>query len=214
MSDNSSSKPFWLSLLFVAIQVFFVFTLVSPEVLEENMLKEVDYMDGTFGKTSTDAIVLSATSDTDYLFYESGFYDTVKGWIFPKDYLTGKSINEKYFDNDFWLSIDNVLIGLSYNFQFILLRLYGLTPWVFLSAIIITASIISGYLQREVKKHGFEYSSPLKHGLAKRVIYLVPMLFVLFVIFPFAMPVMVAPIFVILISIAISFVVSNTIKRV
>ena len=214
MEQKSSSKPFWLTLLFVVLQVFFVFTLVSPQVLEDNMLKEVSYLDETFGKKATDNIVMKATNNTDYLFYESGFYGTLRGWIFPKEFLESRVIEDRYFDTEFWIAIDNVLIGVSYNIQFILLRIYGLFPWAALSIIITTASIISGYLQREVKKHGFEYSSPLKHGLAKRAIYFTPIIFVLFLIFPFAIPTEIAPIFVVFISIAISFVISNTIKRV
>ncbi|NGZ66610.1 DUF4400 domain-containing protein [Vibrio aestuarianus subsp. cardii] len=215
MSDNKSSKPFWILAMLLASQILFVMTLLIPEFVEKNMMQELVYIESAYGKEEADYIVNSVVSKSNSLMYESGVVEQIRQVLLPKKYIEhGISDDEKFFDDGFWFQVDSTIHNIVLNVQYALLRIYSMIPWVGLSVVIFSASIVSGYLSREIKKHGFEYSSPLRHGLSKKLIYSMPIIITIYLFIPIAIPVYITPIFSIIIATSLNMVVSNTIKRV
>ncbi|ELA9367461.1 DUF4400 domain-containing protein [Vibrio parahaemolyticus] len=215
MSDNKTSKPFWILAIVFASQILFVMTLLSPEFVEKNMMQELEYIESAYGELEADRIVNSVVSKSNSLMYESGFVDNIREVLLPKKYIEmGVSDDTKFFDDEFWFHVDSTIHNIVLNVQYALLRIYSMGPWVGLSMIVFIASMISGYLSREIKKHGFQYSSPLRHGVSKKIIYSMPVVIMVYLFIPLAIPVYIIPVFSMIIAISINMVVANTIKRV
>lgn len=215
MSNSKSSKPLWILMMLFASQALFVLTLLSPDFVERNMLAEVDYIKFAYGEEEADKIVDNTVSKSNSIMYDSGLIDNIRHMLLPKQYVeTGLSDDQKFFDNRFWFYVDSAIQNIVLNVQYALLRVYSVAPWVGLSVVIFLASIISGYLSREIKKHGFEYSSPLRHGMSRKVIYSMPVIFVVYIFTPVAIPIYIIPLFSIIIAFSLNIIVANTIKRV
>jgi len=181
----------------------------------KNMESELEGMVSVYGVDKTTEIYNKALEHSDSLMFDSGFIHYVEKLLLPKEYIEHQAVEDRViFDTKFWSAVSNAINNIPINTQYILLRIYGLVPWVFMAIVVITASLLSGYLTREVKKQGFEYSSPLRHGLARRLIYAVPLGLLLFFLVPLSLPIYLVPCGVIILAVSINLLIANTIKRV
>lgn len=214
--DKKTSKlPFIVVVVGLLMQVILVISLVSPTYLKNSMNNELQSMSDVYGEDEALSIYMKASDQMEELLYDSGFILKLRNVVFPKEYLYNNETSDgKVFNTKFWDGVDNVLNNIVLNVQYVLMRIYGFIPWAFLTMIILSASIISGYYQREIKKHGFEYSSPMRHGIAKRFIYFLPCLICMFLLMPIAIPVYFFPIVIVLFSFNVTLLIANTIKRV
>ncbi|MEZ8967635.1 DUF4400 domain-containing protein [Vibrio breoganii] len=215
VQTDYSKKPFWLVMFIIVSQIIFLASLVSPESVRESMIDEVQYMRGVYGDSATLSIYDSAKTMSDKVLHESGFAEKTKTILLPEEYRRTRQVEDnKNFNTGFWVIVERVIDGVMVNIEFALLRIYAVKPWLLMAVLVLVASTITGFLHREVKKHGFEYSSPLRHGIARRIIYLLPIIGYLLVVTPIAMPPHVYPIVLAVCGLCVAFMVSNTIKRV
>ncbi|GAD89962.1 hypothetical protein VHA01S_030_00370 [Vibrio halioticoli NBRC 102217] len=210
-----STKPLWLVVIIVVSQIIFLASLVSPQSVRESMVSEVQYMRTVYGDDSTFSIYNDAQNMSDKVLYDSGFESKVKAFFLPEEYRRTKQVTDmKNFNTGFWDVSERVIDGFFVNAEFAILRIYAVKPWLLMMLLVVTASLVTGLMQREVKKHGFEFSSPLRHGLARRLLYILPLLLYLTVVTPLAMPPYIYPTILGFVGLAIMLIVSNTIKRV
>lgn len=209
------TKPFWLVLFIIASQIIFLVSLVSPESVRNNMVDEVAYMQSIYGDDYTRSIFNDAQDMSDQLLYASGFARKTKEILLPEEYRrTGRVSDTKNFDTGFWAFCEKVIDGFMVNVEFAFLRIHAVKPWLLMMVLVFSASIVTGLMQRQVKKHGFEFSSPLRHGIAKKLMYWMPILLYLAIVTPIAMPPHIYPATLGVIGVAIMNILSNTIKRV
>lgn len=72
-------------------------------------------------------------------------------------------------------------------------RLSTLLLWAPYVLLILVPFTVDGWMQRERRKHTFEFSSPVKHGYAMMAIGILPLAFLAVVTAPFVLPPVVAP---------------------
>ena len=213
MSESSkSSKPFWVVVILILTQFVFVVSLVSKDTIEGSIKQELSYMIDTFGYEKTAQIYEKAVDSTAA---NSGGLYQLKKLLLPEEFLsTGQVSDRNTFNTKFWMTVEGAIDNLSLNLEFFLLRVYALSPWAILSLVILSAAGMTGYLLREIKKQGFEYSSPLRHGLAKKGLYYMPLLAYLFFMIPIAIPPIAFPVLIGLVGLSVTLILSNTMKRV
>lgn len=219
MSDvddsKSGSKPLWLAVILILSQVLIFISVISPEALERTINQELEMMVGVYGLDSTQSIYNSSLNKSDEWLYESGVIKAIRGQFLPPEYLENGFVTDtKVFNTDFWVVVDRSINNLALNVEFTLLRMYSFGQWVYLFGIMIIASVMSGFLFREIKKHGFEYSSPLRHGVSRKLIYIMPLIVYVMLVLPLAMHPFFYPLLISILCLTMAFFLSNTIKRV
>ncbi len=215
--DDNESRKLTITALIVSIvcPLLLLATLFFPEVLERNISKELEGMTTLLGDQQVHDMYSDALGMSDSILVDTGFIDKVREVLLPHEYLNGEVIDEDLVLNTkFWGAIDKAIYGFALNIDLALLRLLTLKVWLALMLVFTAASISSGYWIREIKKHGFEYSSPMRHGIGRRVMYTLPLIAMLYLVVPFALPVYCVPIAILLYSLSIMIIVANTIKRV
>lgn len=207
--------PFIFTVLLYTLIPILAIAIFSPNYVKESMGIELANMVEVHGEDNTYAIYENSLIVVQSVFYESGVMPELRNALLPREYLeTGRVTDGEQLGSTLWLKVDDILTNIVLNGQYMIIRLYSMVPWVAIFFIVVTASVLSGYLMREIKKHGFEYSSPLRHGLSKRLIYWFPFIWYIFLVLPVVMPVYVVPITICIFAFTISLLVSNTIKRV
>jgi hypothetical protein len=187
MSDaddkKGGSKPLWLAIILILSQVLIFLSIVLPESLEKTMNHELEMMVGVYGIDDTQRIYDRSLAKSDEWLYDSGVIDSIRGKLLPPEYIekgyVTDSSDEHVFGTPFWIKMDRAIHNVALSVEFSLLRVYSFSKWIYLLVLMFVASIASGYLFREIKKHGFEYSSPLRHGVSRRMLYMMPLLFIL-----------------------------------
>lgn len=188
--------------------------LFFPQTIESNMNAELASVAGLIGEQATMELYQSVLNRSDSLLIQSGFIGELREILLPAEYLRGEPVvDDILLGQKTWEAIDNAIYGFALNVDFTLFRLYSFKMWVLAIIIFTIAAATSGYWMREIKKHGFEYSSPLRHGLGRRTLYSLPVIALLYLILPLALPVYFVPLATVVYSGAILVVVSNTIKR-
>ena len=202
-------------MILIFTQLVFILSMVSKDTIQGSMKQELSYMIDTYGYDQTADIYEKSVNSTTALTEDSGVLGGLKKLLLPEEYLSsGRVLDEGFFNTSFWEAIEGAIDNLSLNVEYFLLRLYGLTPWVILGVVLLSASVFTGYMLREIKKQGFEYSSPLRHGLARRCIYYTPIVAYLLFMVPIALPPVVFPILLAVFGLSLALFISNTIKRV
>lgn len=217
MSDSKLKRPLFVVAVVILSQIVFLLSLVSPQSIKVSISKELTYMESIFGRDSTKRIYAQSKQKTHDILYESGAIDFMRKAFLPKKYLLTGHVDDDFHRNlntNFWQVIDGMIKNIGLNVEFTLLRYYALTKWIALVLIMISAAVLTGWFQRQIKRFGFDYSSPLRHGLARKGIYLAPTALYLLFVIPFAIPPMLFPVFFAIFAMSISFFIANTIKRV
>ena len=216
MSESTRNrKPLWIAIILIVTQLVFVLSIVSKDTIQGSIKQELSYMIDTYGYEQTAHIYEKAVNSTTALTEDSGVLGGLKKLLLPEEYLSsGRVLDEGFFNTIFWRAIEGAIDNLSLNVEYFLLRLYGLTPWVILGVVLLSASIFTGYMLREIKKQGFEYSSPLRHGLARKFIYYTPLVAYLLFMVPIGLPPILFPVLIAVFGLSVALFISNTIKRV
>ena len=219
MSDvddsKSASKPLWLAIILILSQVLIFISVISPEALEKTINQELEMMVEVYGVESTQRIYNNSINKSDEWLYESGAIQAIRGQFLPLEFLENGFVTDtNVFNTNFWMMVDRSINNLAMNVEFTLLRVFSIGQWVYLFGIMFTSSVMSGFLFREIKKHGFEYSSPLRHGISRKLIYIMPLIMYVMLVLPLAMHPFFYPLLISIFCLTMAFFVSNTIKRV
>lgn len=216
MEKDNSSKLTLTALILLGMTVLTIATLFVPTMVAESINTEVQYMATMVGHEHAEQMYTTASYMTNTVLYESGVIETVRNTLLPKSYLEGSEFvsGKETFIDGLWQPLDNAIQAVAMNVDLLLLRIQMLKIWLAAFVVLLVASFLSGYWIREIKKHGFEYSSPMRHGLSRRVIYIMPFLCFLYLIAPFAIPTVLLPFLLLQLCLAVMMLVANTIKRV
>lgn len=205
---------FLLGLFIVLTQVFIVSAIISPSMLNDTISSEIDMMIEVFGEEPTDRIIKSTKATTHAWFYDSGLMDIVRSSLLPREYIdTGETTDDKTLNTSFWGAVDRSVVSFFDSLALSIFRLYSLTFWLPMFTLMMIGGVTTGLLLREIKKHGFEYSSPLRHGIARRLIYLSPLLAYIILMLPLAVHPHIYPFILATFAMAIALILANTIKR-
>lgn len=216
MAKDKKDTGLIITLIFTLVMpILLIATLFLPSVVESSMQQELENIAHFVGSDETIEIYESVSYLSDSLLVDSGFIQWCREVLLPVEYLKGQDINDRlFFNTGFWKSVDQAIWGLALNLDFVLLRLWGLKIWIAAMIVFTVASMMSGYWIREIKKHGFEYSSPMRHGISRRVLYSLPLVALFYITVPLALPVYFVPIACAVYSMSVMTIVANTIKRV
>lgn len=216
MSDSSQlRKPLLIVVFLLLSQVLLVLSLFAPKSLEKAIESEISMMIDVYGSERTKKIYDSSQIKSNEVLYESGFIDYLRDLLLPKTYVKDGEVKEDgVLGTGTWEQIDNMIGNLSLNVEFLFLRLYSMLSWGYFFLILTVASAATGYMKREIKKHGFDYSSPLRHGLARKWIYLTPLSIYLLAFIPIALHPYLFVVFFCVFALSVSSFIGNTIKRV
>ncbi|BBM67927.1 hypothetical protein VA249_45730 (plasmid) [Vibrio alfacsensis] len=216
MAKKKMDKGVWYTLVFTMLMPFlFIVSLFFPAFAESNMNIELQNLATFVGYDEAKRVYESISMVSDELLIDSGAVEWLRDFLLPTDYLSGTEIKDtKFFNTPFWTAVDNAIYGIVLNVDFALLRLWSLKIWLAAMIVFTGASALSGYWIREIKKHGFEYSSPMRHGIGRRIFYTLPIVGIFYVVAPIALPSFFVPIACLVYSFAVMTIVANTIKRV
>lgn len=214
--ETNLLKGKWFAAIVMLMTILSIASLFVPTMIESNINKELAYISKIVGEQEAIEIYARASGTTDKILYESGAVEWLRNLLLPKDYLHGMepANGKKTIADDLWESIDNAIHATAMNLDLFLLRLQMFKAWMAGLIVLLVASFLSGYWMREIKKHGFEYSSPMRHGVARRLIYTIPFILMLYVVAPFAIPPVFIPMILMVFCFAVMMLVANTIKRV
>ncbi|EKA5635903.1 DUF4400 domain-containing protein [Vibrio navarrensis] len=215
MSQEKKSN-FWVILFGAVIMpTLLLVSLFYPDFTQENVLIELNQIAVLSGQDEATEIYLDVSETSEKWLVKSGFIDWLREVLLPKEYRELELVkDEKVFTTQFWNNVDKAILGLQLNVEFTLLRIYGIKVWLAVLIVFTTASAVSGYFMREIKKYGFEYSSPMRHGIGRKVIYTLPFSASFYLLAPIALPVYFVPISIFIYSFSIMTIMANTIKRV
>ena len=216
MSESKGYKnTFLIGMIILFSQVILIASIVSGELLESVASDEIEMMNSVYGSEITTHYLSKANKLTNEMMIDSGVEDSIRKFLIPKSYLNNES--EFVFKDDasfFWKHVDASVSNLTGAVNFTLLRIVGFSSWLALFVLLTGGALISGYLQREIKKEGFEYSSPMRHGIAKKIIFTLPITVYIIVVLPIAIHPIIYPALVAVIAMFAGWYISNTIKRV
>jgi hypothetical protein len=213
---NEKSQPFTWVWFIVVLFVYFMISvsLVSSTLMNDLMSKEVEMYVDVFGVDATNDIVENAQGKRQWLLIESGAYDGVRHLFLPKDFLlVGEVKDKKVFNTKFFTAVADFIDKAFHSLDLAILRFCALKPWLILSVLTISLGAYTGYFRREIKKNNFDYSSPFRRGISKKVIILTPLIFIVVFSIPLPITPMYVPFLVSIIGMAFLMFISNTIKR-
>jgi hypothetical protein len=217
MSDpNEKHMPItWLWVIAMTFVYFIVsVALLNPGALNALLNKEVAMMVDVFGEDETSLIIEDARSKKAYLLYDSGLHDSVQRMFLPKDFIeTGEVQEKKVFNTAFFNKTDKFINNAFQSFDLAILRFYSFKPWLSLLTLLLGVCVYTGYYLREIKKQGFDYSSPFRRGLSKKFLIYLPVLILVIFLLPIPITPLYAPFIISIIGIASMTFISNTIKR-
>jgi hypothetical protein len=213
MSDKSTTKkPFWLVITIIASQVFFVYSLLSKDMVVSSYTKELELMESVYGAEATNVIYEQSIDYVDRVYIDSGVMSWLIDTLLPEAYKKADGANDDPLSPLFHTvgdMIDAVYIVLVYAVS----RFYSLAYWVPMASILSIASIASAFKLREIKKESFQYSSPFRYGVGIKLLYLSPVVIYSTLFIPFTVHPLVFVAIITLICISLFLVISNTIKR-
>lgn len=215
-NDNSRKKLTLTAILLCGMTLLTIATLFIPNMIEGSVNKEIDYLESLLGENDASVMHESASNMTNDFLYENGLIENVRGLLLPKSYLEGteSAYGKTTIIDSLWQPLDQAIQAIALNVNLFLLRVLMFKVWLYALVVLLIASFLTGYLQREIKKHGFEYSSPMRHGLSRRMIYVMPVITFIYLIAPFAIPPVIVPFIMMIFCFAVMTLIANTIKRV
>lgn len=208
-----SRKPLWFVIALLATQLALVSSLVSKDRVINSFETEVAYMDGFYGEQATVGIVESASNLAQEYYVDSGLYETLLELFIPASYLSG-TLPEHDAMYQLWVYADAVLTNIFIAVTFTIMRILSFQYWVPFMVLVGVPSLLTGYFLREIKKETFQYSSPLRFGVAQKTLYLCPLVLYLLIVMPFSFHPVIFVFLIVVIAVSISVGVANTIKRV
>lgn len=205
---------FILGLFIVLTQMFVVSAIISPDLLNDTINTEIAMMEEAFGEDSTGRVIQTTKETTRAWFYDSGVIDTIRESLLPKEYIeTGETTDDPNLNTKFWGAVDRSILSFFDSIALSIFRVYSLVFWLPMFTLMMIGGVTTGLLLREIKKHGFEYSSPLRHGIARRLLYFSPLLAYIILMLPLAVHPHIYPFILATFAMAIALILANTIKR-
>ncbi len=153
--ETGKSRPFLVAAVIIFTPLVFILSVVSKGTIEGSIKTELGYMIETYGYQPTEAIYNKAVDSSELLMEGSGLLGGLRKLLLPEEYFQYGGVGDTtFFTTSFWSQVDEAIDNLSLNVEYFLLRLYGLSVWLILSAVILVAAVFSGYMVREIKKQG------------------------------------------------------------
>ncbi|GMQ49678.1 DUF4400 domain-containing protein [Vibrio sp. 10N] len=206
-------KPLWFLMIIIATQIAVVASLSSRELIVESFETEIGYMQDIYGEAATDDIVGRSLSFSQTVYINSGALELTKSVLLPVDYLDGTLAKSDALYS-LWQVVDDIAGNIYIAIAYTTMRVLSFAHWLPLVALLGIPAVLTGYLQREIKKESFEYSSPLRFGLSQKMLYMLPIIVYSVFVFPFSISPLVMVVLVVVFSACVSVLISNAIKRV
>ncbi len=213
MAEKNNNVSFLTKLVSVFSLVVLILSIASSDLMESVANEELLMMGNVYGIKNTQSYIDSASVISDSLFYDSGMVGAVKSFILPKSFTDKIYTDKEYVPIYIWTYINEAIDNFMFSIHFSLVRICSFIGWLPLFILLMFGSIMSGVYQREIKKEGFEYSSPMRHGLAKKIILLLPAFSYVLILVPIATHPYIIPLVVALTSMFCGWFAANTIKR-
>lgn len=217
MAESTAGRRYsffvWLA-LFLS-QIVLLISLFVGEILDSAINSEVSMMDAVYGQEKTTDYLDIANNITTKYVIDTGALEFTRKLFLPKAYINNDyEVDFEGRYDFFWEKVDEAIDNLVKTINFSLIRVVSMLAWLPLFILLLTGALVSGYLQREIKKEGFEYSSPLRHGIAKKVLFSLPITLYIVLVLPIGVHPLLFPAIIVTVTMFAGWYISNTIKRV
>lgn len=214
--DERWPQALWACLLILVLEAFLVAVALPKTMIQGQLQKELNWAVNIYGLGESNNLV-SATNDAySKVFIASGINDSVHDIFFPKaEPVTfvekfAKKATAPWFD---WLSqrVD-ALKTMVYLATYRVISYMYWFPYFIAMGI---PSIFAGFMQWQIKKYNFDYSSPFFNHYGHQIITWSPLLVLISVFIPLAIPPMlICMLIVVLLPVAFMWIISNLPKRI
>ncbi|NBA95290.1 DUF4400 domain-containing protein [Pseudomonas sp. R5(2019)] len=214
--DERWPRALWACLLVLVLEAFLVAVALPKTMIQGQLQRELDWAVSIYGVQESNKLVKSTNEAYSTVFIESGLNDKVHDVFFPKAAPTtfvdrfAKKATEPWFD---WLS--NRVGALKTMVYLATYRVVSYLYWFPYFVAMGLPSIFAGFMQWQIKKYNFDYSSPFFNHYGHQIITWSPLLVILSVLVPVSIPPMlICMLIVVLLPIAFMWIISNLPKRI
>lgn len=190
------SADHWRLICFVALVAFIAtWVFISPTVLEEAFFNEQENMEQWVDPKTAVWIKDNAFSSVSVI---AKMFDNFVSRL--DDFSVERWLAERLYVAVVWAAI-------------IAYRLFSLAVWIFVSSPIIAGAFFDGYYLREIRKMTFVSQSPIRHRLGVSLLYIAIISLIVWMVLPITIPVITAPIIVLLMALSLWMWIGNLQKR-
>lgn len=205
----------WSKIALFLLCEILVICLILPGSMAEKVIKEESTMiSDSIGDESYQYVSAKGHAWKNYLFYDTGFYDSAYWMLIPTEEERQRSKGIEKLGTIWFEYAEGRLDALEDLLLLASTRTAQILIWVPAVLIILIPALTDGYMSRRIAQSTFEYASPIIHTYAKRFAGLVLLTaFILFML-PYPFNPMLIPIGMMLLVIPIGLALGNFQKRV
>lgn len=214
--DERWPKALWGCLIVLVLEAALVAVALPKSMIQNELQKELDWSVSIYGVTESNNLVKSTNEAYSKVFIDSGINDKVHDVFFPKAAPVtfverfAKKATAPWFD---WLS--NRVGALKTMVYLATYRVINYMYWFPYFVAMGLPSIFAGFMQWQIKKYNFDYSSPFFNHYGHQIIQWSPIAVILSILVPIAIPPMlICMLIVVLLPIAFMWIISNLPKRI
>ncbi|MFG0337647.1 DUF4400 domain-containing protein [Pseudomonas sp. zjy_13] len=216
VKDERWPRALWGCLIVLVLEAALVAVALPKSMIQSQLQQELDWAVSVYGVKESNHLVSSANAAYALAFIDSGVNDAVHDVFFPKAAPTtfverfAKKATAPWFD---WLS--NRVGALKTMVYLATYRVVNYLYWLPYFVAMGLPALFAGFMQWQIKKHNFDYSSPFFNHYGHMIIMWSPVAVILSILAPIAIPpILFCILIVVLLPIAFMWIVSNLPKRI
>lgn len=216
VKDERWPKALWACLLILVLEAFLVAVALPKSVIQGQLQKELGWAASIYGIKESNGLVASTNDAYTKVFVTSGINDKVHDVFFPKaapkTFMErfAKSATAPWFE---WLSNRvGALKTMVYLSTYRVVSYYYWLPYFFAMGV---PALFAGFMQWQIKKYNFDYSSPFFNHYGHMIVTWSPFVVLMSILTPVAIPPMlICMLIVVLLPVAFMWIISNLPKRI
>ena len=209
---KKDSLWFWAMLLL--LELGFALTLVSPDFIREQSVKEAIAVYETMGSEAAREVESRATAWYTAVMVEPEIEKTLRDYFIPSEQARRNSRGLENLGSPLWPYVDDritCLMDLSY---WVFRRLSLLVSWLVPCSVALVASVLCGRYRRLIKQTNFNKASGTRLMYSYKAMVITLMLFVMTFIAPFAISPVIVPFIIVGLMMALGLSIGNIAKRI
>ncbi len=214
--DSYKGKTLFFFIIFLFIEIIMIAIFVPNDWVIKTIHEENQSLVEIAGYENANNAWKISQGWYNYLFVDSGITSSIRSVMFPTEQERTDSLGlEEFGKYDLFPWIERRGDTLSMIIQQAMQRAYVAYEWVSTLLWLCIPAIAEGIITRAIKKHNFDYPSPIAHRYSVDILQISIAIFILSLLVPLAVSSLLIPIlFVVIIPIVIIVIISNLPKSI
>ncbi|TFI47252.1 DUF4400 domain-containing protein [Diaphorobacter sp. DS2] len=162
------TKPWYVVVSLLLLELCVILLLIPGPWMQEQILKEADYVKSSLGVETRDWIHGKANDWFDRSVLQSGLYEELHRTVIPSDREKRKSRGMENMGHDWFVWLEGRMTAALAAFYQFLTRCALLLAWAPYMLLLLIPAIYDGWTTWKIKRTNFDYASPVMHRYSVR----------------------------------------------